>query len=178
MELPVVFQYQRALDEFRRAGEASPLLKRMSELISLLDLTTTLSSTLSSQEILEAALLIVMGELQVTRGNLLHYLKYSPEGAAAAQEAERRKKLAKTLHKAAGEAHLRHVKLPVERGQSWLLKDLANVSIEDGRLVVVFSDALDLAGQLYKLAEAMGAEWEVFVGLCEGKNGQQKSNGP
>ena len=33
-----------ALDEFRRAGEASPLLKRMSELISLLDLTTTLNS--------------------------------------------------------------------------------------------------------------------------------------
>ena len=41
MEVPVVFQYQRALDDFRRAGEASPLLKRMSELISLLDLTTT-----------------------------------------------------------------------------------------------------------------------------------------
>jgi phosphoserine phosphatase RsbU/P len=70
MDLPVVFQYQRALDEFRRAGEASPLLKRMSELISLLDLTTTLSSTLSSQEILDAALLIVMGELRVSRGAL------------------------------------------------------------------------------------------------------------
>jgi phosphoserine phosphatase RsbU/P len=70
MELPVVFQYQRALDEFRRKGEASPLLKRMSELISLLDLTTTLSSALSSQEILDAALLIVMGELRVTRGAL------------------------------------------------------------------------------------------------------------
>ena len=70
MDLPVVFQYQRALDEFRRAGEASPLLKRMSELISLLDLTTTLSSALSSQEILDAALLIVMGELRVTRGAL------------------------------------------------------------------------------------------------------------
>jgi sigma-B regulation protein RsbU (phosphoserine phosphatase) len=71
MDVPVVFQYQQALDEFRRAGEASPLLKRMSELISLLDLTTTLSSALSREEILDAALLIVMGELQASRGALL-----------------------------------------------------------------------------------------------------------
>ena len=71
MEVPVVFQYQRALDDFRRAGEASPLLKRMSELISLLDLTTTLNSGLSRGEILDAALLIVMGELQASRGCLL-----------------------------------------------------------------------------------------------------------
>jgi sigma-B regulation protein RsbU (phosphoserine phosphatase) len=42
----------------------------MSELISLLDLTTTLSSSLGSSEILDAALLIVMGELQVARGAL------------------------------------------------------------------------------------------------------------
>jgi hypothetical protein len=71
MEVPVVFQYQRALDDFRRAGEASPLLKRMSELISLLDLTTTLNSAMSREEILDAALLIVMGELQAGRGCLL-----------------------------------------------------------------------------------------------------------
>jgi len=69
--LPVVFQYQRALDEFRREGQEPPLLKRMSELISLLDLTTTLNSTLSSEEILDAALLIVLGELQASRGCLL-----------------------------------------------------------------------------------------------------------
>ena len=67
-ETPVVFQYQRALDEFRREGREPPLLKRMSELISLLDLTTTLGSALSGGEILDAALLIVMGELQVARG--------------------------------------------------------------------------------------------------------------
>jgi phosphoserine phosphatase RsbU/P len=71
MEVPVVFQYQQALDEFRRAGEASPLLKRMSELISLLDLTTTLNSAMSREEILDAALLIVMGEMQAGRGCLL-----------------------------------------------------------------------------------------------------------
>ena len=67
---PVVFQYQQALDEFRREGREPPLLKRMSELISLLDLSTTLGSTLSGAEILDAALLIVMGELQVSRGAL------------------------------------------------------------------------------------------------------------
>jgi phosphoserine phosphatase RsbU/P len=67
---PVVYQYQRALDEFRREGREPPLLKRMSELISLLDLTTTLGSSLSGEEILDAALLIVMGELQVARGGL------------------------------------------------------------------------------------------------------------
>jgi sigma-B regulation protein RsbU (phosphoserine phosphatase) len=67
---PVVFQYQQALDAFRREGASSSLLKRMSELISLLDLTTTLSSSLSGAEILDTALLIVMGELQATRGAL------------------------------------------------------------------------------------------------------------
>jgi len=67
---PVVFQYQRALDAFRREGGSPPLLKRMSELISLLDLTTTLNSSLSGAEILEAALLIVMGQLQASRGAL------------------------------------------------------------------------------------------------------------
>jgi sigma-B regulation protein RsbU (phosphoserine phosphatase) len=66
---PVVLQYQKALDDFRRdpAG-AGALLKRMSELISLLDLTVTLSSSASTAQILEAALLVVMGELQATRG--------------------------------------------------------------------------------------------------------------
>ena len=70
MNAPVVFQYQRALDAFRREGGSSPLLKRMSELISLLDLTTTLNSSLSGAEILDAALLIVMGEVPATRGAL------------------------------------------------------------------------------------------------------------
>ena len=63
MSTPVVFQYQQALDQFRREGREPPLLKRMSELISFLDLTATLNSTLSGKEILDAALLVVMGEL-------------------------------------------------------------------------------------------------------------------
>jgi sigma-B regulation protein RsbU (phosphoserine phosphatase) len=68
---PVIFQYQKALDEFRREGREPPLLKRMSELISLLDLTTTLDSALPGEDLLDAALLIVMGELQASRGALL-----------------------------------------------------------------------------------------------------------
>jgi sigma-B regulation protein RsbU (phosphoserine phosphatase) len=71
MALPAAFQYQQALDRFRREGHEAVLLKRMSELISLLDLTTTLGSSLSSQEILDAALLIVLAELGATRGALL-----------------------------------------------------------------------------------------------------------
>jgi sigma-B regulation protein RsbU (phosphoserine phosphatase) len=71
MTLPAAFQYQQALDRFRREGHEETLLKRMSELISLLDLTTTLGSSLTSQEILESALLIVLGELGATRGVLL-----------------------------------------------------------------------------------------------------------
>ncbi len=78
MLTPVVFPYQRALDEFRREGREPPLLKRMSELISLLDLTTTLSSGLAGEEILDAALLTVMGELQVGRGALF---VRDPDGA-------------------------------------------------------------------------------------------------
>jgi sigma-B regulation protein RsbU (phosphoserine phosphatase) len=71
METPVVFQYQQSLHEFRAGGVPDVLLKRMSELISLLDLTTTLGSGLAGSEILDAALLIVMGELQARRGCFL-----------------------------------------------------------------------------------------------------------
>ena len=71
METPVVFQYQQSLHEFRAGGVPDVLLKRMSELISLLDLTTTLGSGLAGGEILDAALLIVMGELQARRGCFL-----------------------------------------------------------------------------------------------------------
>ena len=56
MSVPVVFQYQQALDEFRREGREPPLVKRMSELISLLDLTLTLGSSAGGTETLDAAL--------------------------------------------------------------------------------------------------------------------------
>jgi sigma-B regulation protein RsbU (phosphoserine phosphatase) len=78
METPVVFQYQQALHTFRGQGVPDVLLKRMSELISLLDLTTTLSAGLPGDEILDAALLIVMGELRAGRGC---FLVREPNGA-------------------------------------------------------------------------------------------------
>jgi hypothetical protein len=68
--IPVAHQYQQALDQFRREGREPRLLKGMSELIALLDLTTTLNSGLSSDEVLNAALRIVMGEVQAARGGL------------------------------------------------------------------------------------------------------------
>ncbi len=71
LQAPVVYHYQQALDAFRRAGESAPLLKRMSELVSLVDFTTTLGSGLAEERVSEAALLLVMGELQVSRGGLL-----------------------------------------------------------------------------------------------------------
>ena len=68
--IPVVHAYQQALDQFRREGREPSLLKRMSELISLLDLTTLLNSGSAGEETLNAALLIVVRELQVARGAL------------------------------------------------------------------------------------------------------------
>jgi sigma-B regulation protein RsbU (phosphoserine phosphatase) len=62
--------YRQALEQLRREGEQAPLAKRLSELISLLELTTTLNSGAASEELLAAALRIVMAELQVERGAL------------------------------------------------------------------------------------------------------------
>jgi hypothetical protein len=80
VSLPVVLHYRSALDEFRGEGHEPPVLKRMSELISLLDLATTPGSSLDATgtEILESALLVVMGELQVSRAAL-----YVAEGEGA-----------------------------------------------------------------------------------------------
>ena len=52
---PVVREYQQALDHFRRAGRKPSLLKRMSELVSLLDLTTEGVLSLVSAGYLAAA---------------------------------------------------------------------------------------------------------------------------
>jgi len=80
---PAVFEYQRALEAFRRGhSDASAVLKSMSELISLLDLTTTLSSGSSTGEILDAALLTVLGELAATRGVLLSGARMVSSGSA------------------------------------------------------------------------------------------------
>ena len=66
----LVHPYQQALDQLRREGREPTLVKRMSELISLLDFTTTLNSGLAGEETLNAALLIIMRELEVERGAL------------------------------------------------------------------------------------------------------------
>ena len=64
--------YQGLLDHIRRGDADQPtLLRRVSELLALVDLVGTLSSDLSSEQILESALLIVMGQLQCGRGCLL-----------------------------------------------------------------------------------------------------------
>lgn len=64
--------YQTLLDQIRRGEpDQATLLRRVSELVSLVDLVGTLGSGLTSEQILESALLIVMGQLQCTRGALL-----------------------------------------------------------------------------------------------------------
>lgn len=64
--------YQGVLEEFRRGeGDRPRLLKSISELVSLLDLTSTLAASRSNAEALDAALLTAMGELQAARGAVL-----------------------------------------------------------------------------------------------------------
>jgi hypothetical protein len=104
----------------------------------------------------------------VSRGNLLAYLRNSPDAQDAMAELARRKKLAVALRKAGDEARLRAVHLPVTSADEWTrFQDLPNVSVEPGRLTVVFTDPLDLFTQLYKFAKAAGGEWDVFVKMCD-----------
>ena len=64
-------RYRHALEGSSRGkGRGARPLERMSELVSLHDITTTLGSGLASDESLKAALLIVMRDLQVARGAL------------------------------------------------------------------------------------------------------------
>ncbi len=67
---PLVEQYQRAFDELRSEGTDAPRVKRVSELLSLLELTTTLGSGRAREETLNAALVIVMREVEASRGAL------------------------------------------------------------------------------------------------------------
>jgi sigma-B regulation protein RsbU (phosphoserine phosphatase) len=61
--------YRQALDRFRREARGGPFLERVSELVSLLDLTTTLAGGVDA-ETLDAALGTVNRELGVTRAVL------------------------------------------------------------------------------------------------------------
>jgi len=67
-EHPFTHPYLQTLDQVRRAGRKAPLLKRVSELVSLLDITTTLGSGRASEEALDEALLVVTRELQAAGG--------------------------------------------------------------------------------------------------------------
>jgi sigma-B regulation protein RsbU (phosphoserine phosphatase) len=66
--MPLVHDYRQVLDHLRRKGSKVPALKRVSELVSLLELTTTLGSNSAGGELLGAALRIVMAETQATHG--------------------------------------------------------------------------------------------------------------
>lgn len=118
------------------------------------------------------------GGLVVSKSKLVAYLSYGPEAAAGARELARRAKVAKTLESAAEGQRLRSIELRgvARDAADYLLKDLANVSISPGLLMVVFSDAVDLLSQLYKLVQAVGLpdepgpygkKWETFVQMCE-----------
>jgi sigma-B regulation protein RsbU (phosphoserine phosphatase) len=67
---PVVAAYRRTLDRYRRKGRDPSLLKHMSELISMLEVATVLNLDLPGEEALDAALPIVMRELDVERAAL------------------------------------------------------------------------------------------------------------
>ena len=67
---PAVHRYQEILDHLGREGTPASFLKRASELVALVDLANGLGAGLPGHETLEAALRIVMRELQVERGAL------------------------------------------------------------------------------------------------------------
>jgi len=68
--MSVLHPYREAVDQLRAEGQEPARLKRLSELVSLLDLTSTLGGGAGGETTLESALLVVMQELQVERGAL------------------------------------------------------------------------------------------------------------
>ncbi|MCU0241211.1 MAG: SpoIIE family protein phosphatase [Vicinamibacteria bacterium] len=66
---PVFVRYQSLLGALRRGeGDQTALLKRVSELISLLDLSLAMSSGRSFDAAIESALLVLLAELGASRG--------------------------------------------------------------------------------------------------------------
>jgi sigma-B regulation protein RsbU (phosphoserine phosphatase) len=65
---PLAHEYRQALDQLRREGGEASVLKRMSELVALLDLAAALGSGPGGAEALHAPLLAVMGEMRARRG--------------------------------------------------------------------------------------------------------------
>jgi hypothetical protein len=113
----------------------------------------------------------------VSRENLLFYLRNSHEAQDAMAEVARRKRLAVTIRKAADESALRAVQLPCTSADEWTrFHDLPNVTIRPGVFTVVFSDAIDLAAQLYRFSKAVGGEWDLFLKMCERENIEERVN--
>lgn len=106
------------------------------------------------------------GELTVSRQNLLAFMRNSGE---VCQEMDRLKRLDEHLEAAKKALPGRAVVLPVDRTVAeWTeLHNLLNVSLEPGRLTVVFSDPKDLCATLVRFGKATLNEWELFLKLCE-----------
>jgi sigma-B regulation protein RsbU (phosphoserine phosphatase) len=68
--IPVVQKCREELESLRREGREPALVARLSQLLSLLDLTTRLGWTRSGDEIPDAALAFVIGEMEVSGGAL------------------------------------------------------------------------------------------------------------
>jgi sigma-B regulation protein RsbU (phosphoserine phosphatase) len=66
----LVHPYRQALDQLRRDGRDRPLLERLSELVSLLDVATVLGSDLTGGQALDSTLQIVLREMGLERGAL------------------------------------------------------------------------------------------------------------
>jgi hypothetical protein len=104
----------------------------------------------------------------LSRENLLFYLRHSPEGQDAMVEVARRKRLGATIKQADKDLIFHTVQIPCTEADEWAgFDDLPNLSLTPGVLTVVFSDPLDLMGQLYRFAKAAGADWEAFLQMYE-----------
>ncbi len=68
MTIPVVQRCREELDSLRREGREPALVERLSQLVSLFDFTTRLGWTASGDEVPDATLGFVMGELEAVSG--------------------------------------------------------------------------------------------------------------
>jgi hypothetical protein len=112
----------------------------------------------------------------VSREGLLAYLKYHPECAAAIQEVERRRKLAKVLRDAEEDLAGRRIKLRVTAdSEGTRFVEIPNVSVRPGLIQVVFTpgDPLAAIDALWRFAKAVINEWDAFERMSGGSNGAQ-----
>jgi sigma-B regulation protein RsbU (phosphoserine phosphatase) len=68
LSIPVVQRCREELESLRREGREPALVERLSQLVSLFDFTTRLGWTASGDEVPEAALGFVMGEMDAAAG--------------------------------------------------------------------------------------------------------------